>query len=40
VIRLNPAAGRPFSGAMSRPAGPRRWQPGHSAKDSRIADGQ
>jgi len=25
---------------MSRPAGPGRWQPGHSAKDSRIADGQ
>jgi len=25
---------------MSRPAGSRRWQPGHSAKDSRIADGQ
>jgi len=25
---------------MSRPAGPCRWHPGHSAKDSRIADGQ
>ena len=40
VLRLSPTPARSFSGAMSRPAGPRRWQPGHSAKDSRIADGQ
>jgi len=32
VVRLGSAASRPFSGAMSRPAGPRRWQPGRSAR--------
>jgi len=25
---------------MSRPPAPGRWQPGHSAKDSRTADGR